>query len=149
MLGHHKGDQHYDGNKGYYENLNVTACLQSVRDRVELALGWVGEITFKFRLRGLEGRVPHAEEVAWRMSLAGASQVALGVKKLPASVGSIRDSGLISGLGRSPGGGHGSPLQYSCMENPMDREARHTTVPGVAEESDKTEATEYTHIRLY
>lgn len=47
-----------------------------------------GEITFKFRLRGLEGRVPHAEEVAWRMSLAGASQVALRVKKLPASVGS-------------------------------------------------------------
>ena len=38
---------------GYYENLNVTSCLKSVRDRVELALGWVGEITFKFRLRGL------------------------------------------------------------------------------------------------
>ena len=42
---------------GYYENLNVTSCLKSVRDRVELALGWVGEITFKFRLRGL-GRHP-------------------------------------------------------------------------------------------
>ena len=116
---------------------------------MELALGWVGEITFKFRLRGLEGRVPRAEEIAWQMSLAGASQVALGVKKLPASVGYIRHLGLISGLGRSPGGGHGNPLQYSCMENPMDREALHTTVPGVAKESDKTEASEYTHIRLY
>lgn len=56
---------------GYYENLNVTSCLKSVRDRVELALGWVGEITFKFRLRGLEGRVPQAKEIAWWMSLTG------------------------------------------------------------------------------
>ena len=54
-----------------------------------------------------------------------AFQVALVVKKnLPASAGDIRDAGLISGSGRSPGGGgHGNPLQYSCLENPMDREA--------------------------
>ena len=45
------------------------------------------------------------------------------VKNLTASVGDIRDVGLISGSGRSPGGGHGNPLQYSCLENPMDREA--------------------------
>ena len=45
------------------------------------------------------------------------------VKNLPASVGNIRDEGLIPGLGRSPGGGHGTPLQYSCLENPIDREA--------------------------
>ena len=75
---------------GYYENLNVTSHLQSVRGRVELALGWVGEITFKFRLRDLEGRVPQAEEIAWRVSLTGSSQVALVVKKLPASVGHRR-----------------------------------------------------------
>ena len=36
----------------------------------------------------------------------------------------IRDSGLMPGLGRSPGGGHGNPLQYSCLEKPLDREAR-------------------------
>ena len=40
--------------------------------------------------------------------------------------------GLISGLGRSPGGGHGNPLQYSCLENPMDRGAWWATVHGVA-----------------
>ena len=40
--------------------------------------------------------------------------------------------GLISGSGRSPGGGHGNPLQYSCLENPMDREAWQATVHGVA-----------------
>ena len=51
------------------------------------------------------------------------------VKKPPASA---RDVGSIPGLGRSPGGGHGNPLQYSCLENPMDREAWWATVHGVA-----------------
>ena len=62
----------------------------------------------------------------------GASQVALVVKNLPASAGDIRDTGSIPGLGRSPGGGHGNPLQYSCLENPMDREAWRATVHRVA-----------------
>ena len=39
------------------------------------------------------------------------------------NAGDIKDAGLIPGLGRSPGGGHGNPLQYSCLENPMDRGA--------------------------
>ena len=43
------------------------------------------------------------------------------VKSLPANVGDIRDVGLIPGVGGSPGEGHGSPLQYSCLKNPMDR----------------------------
>jgi len=42
------------------------------------------------------------------------------------------DLGLIPGLGRSPGGGHGNPLQYSCLENPMNRGAWRATVCGVA-----------------
>ena len=53
----------------------------------------------------------------------GASQVALVVKNLPADAGDVRDVGLIPGLGRAPGGGHGNPLQYSCLKNPMDRGA--------------------------
>ena len=53
----------------------------------------------------------------------GASQVALAVKNPPADAGDTRDGGLIPGSGRSPGGGHGNPLQYSCLENPMDRGA--------------------------
>ena len=52
-----------------------------------------------------------------------ASQMVLLVKNLPAKAGDIRDAGLISGLGRSPGGGHENPLQYSCLKNPMDNEA--------------------------
>ena len=45
------------------------------------------------------------------------------VKNLPANAGSIRDAGLIPGLGRSPGGGHDNPLQYTYPQNPMDRGA--------------------------
>ena len=59
------------------------------------------------------------------------------VKNLPANAG---NSGLIPGLGRSPGGGHGNPRQYSCLENSMDRGAGQTKVHEVAE-SDMTEAT--------
>ena len=45
------------------------------------------------------------------------------VKNLPANAGDVRGVGSISGSGRSPGGGHGNPLQYSCLENLMDRGA--------------------------
>ena len=58
--------------------------------------------------------------------------MALVVKNPPANAGDVRDAGLISGLGRSPGGGNGNPLQYSCMENPMDRGPRQATVHRVA-----------------
>ena len=51
------------------------------------------------------------------------------VKNPPTNAG---DAGLIHGLGRSPGGGHSNPLQYSSLENSMDREAWWTTVHGVA-----------------
>ena len=46
-----------------------------------------------------------------------------GIKNPCSSAGDIREAGLIPRSGRSPGGGHGNPLQYSCLENPMDREA--------------------------
>ena len=53
----------------------------------------------------------------------GTSQVAPVAKNPPANAGDIREAGLIPGLGRSPGGGHGNPLWYACLENPMDRGA--------------------------
>ena len=58
-------------------------------------------------------------------------QMAQVVKNLAANVGDIRDSGSVPGWGKPRGGGHGNPLQYSCLENPMDRGAWWATVPGV------------------
>ena len=58
-------------------------------------------------------------------------QVALVVKNLPADAGDTRDAGSIPGLGRSPGGGNGNLLQYSCLGNPMDRGARWATLQSV------------------
>ena len=52
----------------------------------------------------------------------------LSGKESACNTGDLRDPGSIPGLGRSPGGGHGTPLQYSCLENPMDRGAWQTTV---------------------
>ena len=54
------------------------------------------------------------------------------VKNLPANAGDTRDMGLIPGSGRFPGGGHGNPFQYSCLENYMNGEAWLSTVHGVA-----------------
>ena len=62
-----------------------------------------------------------------------ASQVALVIKNPPASAGATRDVGLVSGSGRSPGEGNGNSLQYSCLENPMDRGAWQAIVHGVAQ----------------
>ena len=55
------------------------------------------------------------------------------VNNLPAAVGDPKDLGSIPGLGRSPGEGNDNPLQYSCLENPMDRGAWQATVHGIAE----------------
>ena len=64
------------------------------------------------------------------------------IKNLPANVGDVRDSGFIPESGRSPGGEHGKPLQYSCLENPMDRGAWQTIYSPLDHiESDMTEAT--------
>ena len=81
----------------------------------------------------------HCRQILYRLSSKGSpSQVALVVKKnktkqkknkkTPANAGGIRDMGLISGLGRSPGGEHSNPLQYPCLENPTDRGAWRATV---------------------
>ena len=62
-----------------------------------------------------------------------ASQVAQVVKNPSANAGDVRDTGLIPGSGRSPGGEHGYPLRYSCLENPKDRGAWQTIVHGVSQ----------------
>ena len=58
--------------------------------------------------------------------------MAIEVKNSPANAGDLRDVGSVPGLGRSPGGGNDNPLQYSCLENPMDRGAWKATVHEMA-----------------
>ena len=75
------------------------------------------------------------------------------VKNLPASAGDVRDTGSIPGSERSPGGGHGNPLQYSCLENPMDGAAWRTAVHGAVKSwtrlsSQHTRSANPTVIRL-
>ena len=62
-------------------------------------------------------------KVRWQYTVFRASQVVLVVKYLPVNAGDDRNVGLIHGSGRTPGVGNGNPLQYSCLENPMDRGA--------------------------
>ena len=61
-------------------------------------------------------------------------------KKPPTNARDVRDAGSIPGSGRSPGGSNSNPLQYSCLESPMDRGAWQATVHRVVE-SDTTEVT--------
>ena len=65
------------------------------------------------------------------------------VKDPPANAGNRRDMGSIPGSGRSPGGGYGNPLQYSCLENPMDGGAWWATIHGVAK--SWTQLSDFTH----
>ena len=67
------------------------------------------------------------------------SQVAIVVKNLSVNAGEARGAGSIPLSGRSPGGGHNNPLQYSCLENPMDREA--WWLPSGCKELDMTKVT--------
>ena len=75
----------------------------------------------------------------------GVLQVVLVVKNPPVNTSDIRDMRSIPGSGRSPGEGHGYPLQYACLENPTDRGAWWATVHRDCKELNMTEATENTH----
>ena len=71
-----------------------------------------------------------------------------GVKKLLPNAGDARDVGTIPELGRSPEGGHGNPLQHSCLENPMDRGGLVGYSPWGHKDSGTTEVTEHTHTHI-
>ena len=65
------------------------------------------------------------------------------VKNLPVNAGDKREAGSVPGWGRSPGGGHGNPLQYSCLENPHGQRSLMGYIPYGCEESDTTEVTKH------
>ena len=84
------------------------------------------------RLRSLTKVWSSKESLSVCISVVGASQVVLAVRNPPANAEDMRDLGLIPRSGVSPWEGHGNPLQYSCLENPMDRGAWQATVHGVS-----------------
>ena len=85
-------------------------------------------------------KCPEIQESKGRKEEKANTQVALVVKNPPASSGDVRHTGSVPGSGRYSGGGHGNPLQYSCLKNPLVGGAWWAVVHGVAE-SDTTEAT--------
>ena len=80
------------------------------------------------------------------MLLLGASPVALVLKNPPSNAGAIRDMGSTPQSGRSPGGGLGHPLQYSCLENPHGQRSLVDYSPWGCKKSDTTEGTEHLHM---
>ena len=69
------------------------------------------------------------------------------VKSPPTSAGDVRDGGSIPGSGRAPGGEHGNPSQYSCLENPHGQRSLVGYSPQDCKESDMSEVTQHTHAR--
>ena len=97
----------------------------------------------------VRGEVDHALDALWAdlLQMLGLPRWLSG-KESVCIAGDTGNMGLISGLGRSPGKGNGHPLQYSCLENPMDRGAWQATVHGVAKSQTQTSCTS-THHRCY
>ena len=97
---------------------------------------------------GLPSLGSHRVGHDWSNLAAVAAAAALLICRLPrwlsgsvCNAGDAGDMDSIPGLGRSPGEGHGNPLRYSCLENPMDREAWRATVPGVTK--SRTQASDW------
>ena len=96
-------------------------------------------VPFSSRLQSFPAKIFICSQLGWNIAGRRASQVVLVVKNLPANAGDGRAPGSIPGSGRRAwkeegmaGGGHGNPLQYSCLENPMDRGACRAMGLGVA-----------------
>ena len=92
----------------------------------------------------------HSSCFKYPSDVLGASQVALEVKSPSASAGDIRNAGSVPGLGRSPAEGHSNPLQYSSLENSMDRGAWQATVYRVAKSQTRMKwLNTHTHTHIH
>ena len=123
-LGSPKIPQDKNAKKKKHHGHNGKQCIWRECSLLEPAPAVLGELTAK--PSGILLKQP-----LWKISFSGDSVV----KNPCANAG---DSGSIPGSGRSPGEGNGNPLQYTCLENPMDGGARQATVHGIAKESDMT-----------
>ena len=131
-----------DDNEGAGEGVDRAGCVQAQEPgwrcpcRRQGRAGRFSELSLEtwgpvgFRIHNYVTRRPQPEPLETSI-FPRVSHVALVVKNPPANAGDIRDAGSIPGSGRFPGEGNGDPLQYSCLENSMDRGAWQATVPGV------------------
>ena len=99
------------------------SCLENPRDRGAWWAAIYGVAQSRTRLKRLSSS--SSNDIGWGFP------AGTGVKNPSASAGDTGDAGSIPGSGRSPGGGNGNPLQYSCLENPVDKGAWWVTVHGV------------------
>ena len=135
----------------FYSFINGHVCCFQLLSSVDnTAMKGVYKYHFETLLSVLLGPYPKVELLLYLLFFEECCplQVVLVVKNLPASVGDVRDVSSIPGSGRSPGEGNGHPLQYSCLENPMDRGAWQPIVYSVAE-LVTTEATWHACIHPY
>ena len=100
--------------------------MSAVYKEIRHFLPWVDPVILSYQFQ-----LTKEDTVSWM------SRIVLVVKNPPANAGDVKDVGSISGLGRSPGGGSGNPLQYSCLENPMARGAWWATVHMVEKNQTK------------
>ena len=113
----------------FFKNLNMIQSLYWEASNLALMIDKNIDY-FKWNNKKWHGN----SRYSWpRCRLQGASQVGLVVKSLPTNAANTRDVGSIPGLGKFPRGRHGNPLQYSCLENSMDREAWWATIHRVTE----------------
>ena len=134
----------------YYISLGSCQITHTVSDGLWIKLELLGLHFGDWKLSGWQVRMGARTGLEWETASVPTKGFPGGsmVKNLPADAGDVGDTGSIPGLERSPGGGHGNPLQYFCWENAMDRQACQATVHGAAKsqtglkwlQSDRTHA---------
>ena len=125
---HWEGETQCHWKVGWWLSLVVFKVLWDMPFEMSSWVQWREQLNKLINEKHLEKCLAQIKQ---SVNLSWGFQVALVVKNLPASAGDLRDEGSVPESGRSPGGGHGNSLQYSCLENPMDRRAWCITVHGV------------------
>ena len=122
---HWEGETQCHWKVGWWLSLVVFKVLWDMPFEMSSWVQWREQLNKLINEKHLEKCLAQIKQ---SVNLSWGFQVVLVIKNLPASAGDLRDEGSVPESGRSPGGGHGNPLQYSCLDNHMDRGAWWDTV---------------------